>query len=784
MDGFLCSVLRTTCCTALGALIATILLREKRRTLSPAIHRFVWCLVLVQGWAYFPFALALPFIYLDSHSTATSKTVADVQPSVSFVAGGAISGGAVAVEPTEMLGLSKWMARAWLVGVIAIILYYAQQYRELIANVPLGRKPTKPEWVAEWNRISHDVGVGKRTHFSLSDELGPLCCFVPYFYLVVTPERLWSSLDAWQRECVLRHELAHIVRRDLWKAILVRILALPQWFNPIAWKAVRAFDDAAEWACDDFVMNSCGRSFSSSYPATLLKIAEYAFTPLPSSLAVQGGQLTTRIRRLVQPRFKEENAMKKMSIPFVLFGLFAFQSIRLVAVETSEQQSVAQVPELEAANVPGSLVNTQTPESREAALERTGLNPYRVEPSDILQMTVTSAGGDRTLGKHLVGPDGSISLGVMGSVDVAGKTIADITELVSARFVEKGSRDRVAFDVFAYNSKVYYVIIESTSSAPTAIRFPVTGNETVLDALAQDGEWKKLPTEHIWVSRPNPDKEMPPTILTVDWQALCSGDTATNHQILPGDRIFVAERGPNETSLTPGAYQSGPPLSPAAAAGPPPTLGQVAIECKIIEIAADGTLSLHDLVSTSVDDDSEDVCVLNQQALKALRKELSKHETVETICAPKTVTMSGRSVIVNIGEELEVAFPPGNEHEAFVETIQIGTMLDIRPTTIGQARVRLDVSLKTRHVNDQKTVVVDGHRVPGFRVSSISRTVDLNAGENVVALMRSTSPTKEEAGSNYVLAIAHAELVADAERAVQPTPAISSQSLPKRTPVP
>jgi hypothetical protein len=62
---------------------------------------------------------------------------------------------------------------------------------------------------------------------------------------------LWSAISGDGRESILRHELAHLRRRDLQKSVLVRIAALPQWFNPLVRLAVRRFDEAGEWACDE-----------------------------------------------------------------------------------------------------------------------------------------------------------------------------------------------------------------------------------------------------------------------------------------------------------------------------------------------------------------------------------------------------------------------------------------------------------------------------------------------------------------------------------------------------
>jgi hypothetical protein len=51
----------------------------------------------------------------------------------------------------------------------------------------------------------------------------------------------------------------------------------------------------------------------------------------------------------------------------------------------------------------------------------------------------------------------------------------------------------------------------------------------------------QVSSKKIWIARPVPNTEEM-QILPVDWQGITAeGVTATNYQILPGDRIFVAE---------------------------------------------------------------------------------------------------------------------------------------------------------------------------------------------------------------------------------------------------
>jgi protein involved in polysaccharide export with SLBB domain len=151
------------------------------------------------------------------------------------------------------------------------------------------------------------------------------------------------------------------------------------------------------------------------------------------------------------------------------------------------------------------------------------------------------AGKQQIAGQHLVGPDGTVTLGSYGSVSVVGLTISQAKLAIETHLRQFLENPEVAVDVFAYNSKVYYVITEGAGLGDGVTRFPVTGNETVLDAIANISGLTEVSSKRIWIARPVPGSEHV-QVLPVDWQSVTAlGASSTNYQIMPGDRIFVAE---------------------------------------------------------------------------------------------------------------------------------------------------------------------------------------------------------------------------------------------------
>lgn len=145
-------------------------------------------------------------------------------------------------------------------------------------------------------------------------------------------------------------------------------------------------------------------------------------------------------------------------------------------------------------------------------------------------------------GEHLVTPDGTVNLGIYGSVYVTGMTVQEARAAIEAALGEFLEAPEVSVDVLSYNSKVYYVIVQGAGLGDQVLRIPVTGNERVLDAVAQLGGFQTNSSCTMWVARPAPEGLCAEQILPVDWQAITQGGSvATNYQLLPGDRLYVAE---------------------------------------------------------------------------------------------------------------------------------------------------------------------------------------------------------------------------------------------------
>jgi hypothetical protein len=103
---------------------------------------------------------------------------------------------------------------------------------------------------------------------------------------------------------VLVHELAHLVRGDIWTNWLLLLARLLHWFNPVAWWAIRQTLAEREAACDDFALAVLGERDRSCYASTIVdlaaSVAPTGVAPAMIGLIGSSRRLKTRIERLAR----------------------------------------------------------------------------------------------------------------------------------------------------------------------------------------------------------------------------------------------------------------------------------------------------------------------------------------------------------------------------------------------------------------------------------------------------------------------------------------------------
>ncbi len=244
----------------------------------------------------------------------------------------------------SLLPQASWTTTAvvlWVAGGCVILLRSLLQFVAFQISVRDCR-PARKQWNRQWRSLLALQKIDRTIVLLEHDNHGPMLTVTPRGLAVIVPADYWEELTETQRFGVLRHELAHYQRRDIFWSLFANLLVLLQWFNPVAWYALRRFDECAEWSCDEQLIKDTPVRVT-DYAKALITLVEFPHVSPIASRAAKGSSIATRIRRLVSQNVKEDSKMKSLLITFslaILFatGLFRFQ---LVAHEANEIDAAA-----------------------------------------------------------------------------------------------------------------------------------------------------------------------------------------------------------------------------------------------------------------------------------------------------------------------------------------------------------------------------------------------------------------------------------------------------------
>jgi len=314
-----------------SALLMVVVLMVRgsvRRAFGPTVAYALWALPALRlvlpplpiGWTRgWTSAAATPV------SRAGEVVVAViVQPAPAAIP----SPGPVAAVATAAPGLSPAavLVAVWALGASAFFAWAAIGYWRMRHELLTDHRPVDQ--------------IGRVRVVESAHAAGPMA-FGVLDRVVVLPADLKERYDADERALALAHELGHHARGDLlanWAALMVLSV---HWFNPLAWRAFRAFRADQELACDARVLAGRGRADRLVYACAIVKAAHgRAVTPACHLHTVE--DLKGRLRMLkIDPASRRRLVAGTASV-----ALMAAGSLALTASGTSAAAAVRAVQEV------------------------------------------------------------------------------------------------------------------------------------------------------------------------------------------------------------------------------------------------------------------------------------------------------------------------------------------------------------------------------------------------------------------------------------------------------
>ncbi|MBO9713598.1 MAG: peptidase M56 [Sphingomonas sp.] len=263
-------IVETLIATSLLMAAVMLLRQPARRVLGPALAYGLWAIPVLRlvmpplpgGWGLS--RVIEPFMPQAAAVTAMPAQAAAPEAAQVIVisAGDAATTAApqVVAATAQMPALSTILLAVWIGGALAFLAYHLVRYALFCAR--LQRLTRRRRRVAE----------GRVEVIETDGTQGPLAFGIWRKY-VAFPSDFAERYDPVERSLALAHELAHHRRGDLIANWVALVLLAIHWWNPIAWRAFRAFRADQEMACDELVLAGRNQSLRHAYGRAIVKSA-------------------------------------------------------------------------------------------------------------------------------------------------------------------------------------------------------------------------------------------------------------------------------------------------------------------------------------------------------------------------------------------------------------------------------------------------------------------------------------------------------------------------------
>lgn len=194
------------------------------------------------------------------------------------------------------------VAYVWLTGVIVFLLVNLIGYTRLILKMRKHSAVVSCPELTNFTDKRVTVRVWENT-------------FSPFMTGICRPTLVLPAreLTQEQRMNILRHEMTHFRRRDIWYKWLVSLVKCVHWFNPVIWYVAKRIQTACEISCDMAVTQDMSKSEKKSYIDTILSLLPTGKArQIPLTTQMASSKKTLR-RRFTMIRNKKKTS-KMMSV--------------------------------------------------------------------------------------------------------------------------------------------------------------------------------------------------------------------------------------------------------------------------------------------------------------------------------------------------------------------------------------------------------------------------------------------------------------------------------------
>ncbi|MDP4152274.1 MAG: M56 family metallopeptidase [Bacillota bacterium] len=263
LESFFRLITQTSLSTSLIVAVLLLLFPFINRRYSAKWRYFVWLIIALR--LIFPFDIKtenkpininIPANYIESISQADHQSAVYLTSDKNET------------QSNNKIDFKKTISFIWAVGFVLFIIYHIGGYFIFLKNIRRYSKPADEKINSLWRLVKNEARVSKNIRVLVCKKIKSPMMTGFFKPILLLPEQEFDGNDL---PVILKHELIHYKRKDVWYKLTLIFANALHWFNPLIYLMVYAADRDVEIVCDSEVIKNADIDYKKRYSEAILK---------------------------------------------------------------------------------------------------------------------------------------------------------------------------------------------------------------------------------------------------------------------------------------------------------------------------------------------------------------------------------------------------------------------------------------------------------------------------------------------------------------------------------
>jgi len=158
----------------------------------------------------------------------------------------------------------------WLIGLLVFFIYHAYSYLSFYNKIKISAYSiTDSKIIKLYSKILYELNIKSKIPLKYCKRISSPFGIGIFKPIILIPEH--TTYEFKELELILKHELIHFKRYDLYYKILIMIIMAIHWFNPLVYIMWRQINYDCELSCDEILLKNSNIELRKLYAIIFIK---------------------------------------------------------------------------------------------------------------------------------------------------------------------------------------------------------------------------------------------------------------------------------------------------------------------------------------------------------------------------------------------------------------------------------------------------------------------------------------------------------------------------------